>query len=127
MYIGQTTSQANKQLNQPSERKNRNEDKMALPSSAEMKERINFIENHDRKKHLGDSFMWIDMALRNPKSSSSPSEVMSSRLDSMLDDVMEPEIPWEHLVIGKRIGLGFYEEVDREDWNGIDVAVRPGF
>ncbi|KAH7666044.1 Non-specific serine/threonine protein kinase protein [Dioscorea alata] len=105
MYIGQTTSQASKLLNQPIERKNRNEDQMALQSSAEMNEQINDIEKHDQKKHLGDSFMWTDMTLKNPESSSSTLEVRSSSLDSMLDDVAEPEILWEHLVIGERIGL----------------------
>ncbi|KAM0944103.1 putative protein kinase TKL-CTR1-DRK-2 family [Dioscorea sansibarensis] len=124
MYSGQSTSQANKQLNQQSERKNRNEDQMALQSSAEMNERINDIEKYDRKKHLGDSFMGTDMTLKNPETSSSPSEVRSSRLDSMLDDVAEPEIPWEHLVIGERIGLGSYGEVYRADWNGTEVAVK---
>ncbi|KAH7665952.1 hypothetical protein IHE45_13G067100 [Dioscorea alata] len=48
MYIDQTTSQANKQLNQPAERKTRNEDHMDLQSSAEMNERINDIDKHDR-------------------------------------------------------------------------------
>ncbi|KAH7665977.1 Non-specific serine/threonine protein kinase protein [Dioscorea alata] len=119
MYIGQTTSQASKQLNQPIERKNRNEDQIALQSSAEMNERINDIEKHDQKKHLGDSFMWTDMTLKIPESSSSTLEVRSSSLDSMLDDVAEPEILWEHLVIGERIGLG-YGKVYHEDWNGTE-------
>ncbi|KAH7666002.1 Non-specific serine/threonine protein kinase protein [Dioscorea alata] len=111
MYIGQTTSQANKQLNQPSERINKNNDQMALQSSAEMNEPINDIEKHDQK-HL------------EPRISSLPLEVRSSRLNSMLDDVAEPEIPWEHLVIGERIGLGSYGEVYRADWNGMGVAVK---
>ncbi|KAH7666053.1 Non-specific serine/threonine protein kinase protein [Dioscorea alata] len=75
-------------------------------------------------KHLGDSFMGIDTTLNNQEYSSSPSEVRSSRLDSMLDDVAEPEISWEHLVIGKRIRLGSYGEAYCEDWNGSEVAVK---
>ncbi|KAH7666031.1 Non-specific serine/threonine protein kinase protein [Dioscorea alata] len=89
-----------------------------------MNEPINDIEKHDQKKHLGDSFMGTDMSLKSLESSSFPSEVRSSRLDSMLDDVAEPEIQWEHLVIGERIGLGSYGEVYRADWNGTQVAVK---
>ncbi|XP_039116601.1 serine/threonine-protein kinase EDR1-like [Dioscorea cayenensis subsp. rotundata] len=68
--------------------------------------------------------MGTDMSLKNLESSSSPSEVRSSRLDSMLDDVVEPEIPRERLVIGERIGLGSYGEVYRVDWNGTEVTVK---
>ncbi|KAH7665913.1 hypothetical protein IHE45_13G064400 [Dioscorea alata] len=48
MCIDQTTSQANKQLNQPAEIKNRNEYHMDFQSSAEMNERINNNEKHYR-------------------------------------------------------------------------------
>ncbi|KAH7665901.1 Non-specific serine/threonine protein kinase protein [Dioscorea alata] len=113
-------------LHQDGRIKNKNDDKMALQSSTEMNEPINDIEKHDQKKHLGDSFMGAEMSLKNleSSSSSSPLEVRSSRLDSMLDDVAEPEIQWEHLVIGERIGLGSYGEVYHADWNGTEVAVK---
>ncbi|KAH7665957.1 Non-specific serine/threonine protein kinase protein [Dioscorea alata] len=62
--------------------------------------------------------MGTDRTLKKPEFSSSPSELTSRRLDSMLDDVVEPEIPWEHLGIGGRIGLGSYGEVYHGDLNG---------
>ncbi|KAJ0981683.1 hypothetical protein J5N97_009938 [Dioscorea zingiberensis] len=124
MHIGHTTAQANKQLNQPSERKNRNENSMALQTTGEVNERVNDIEKHDWKKYSDDSFMVTDVIAKNPETSTSPSEVRLSRLDPMLDDVAEPEIPWEHLIIGERIGLGSYGEVYRADWNGTEVAVK---
>uniref|UniRef100_A0A0D6QWQ9 non-specific serine/threonine protein kinase n=1 Tax=Araucaria cunninghamii TaxID=56994 RepID=A0A0D6QWQ9_ARACU len=43
---------------------------------------------------------------------------------TILDDVMECEIPWENLIIGERIGLGSYGEVYHADWNGTEVAVK---
>ncbi|KAF8393527.1 hypothetical protein HHK36_021771 [Tetracentron sinense] len=48
----------------------------------------------------------------------------SERINSMLDEVAEWEIPWEDLQIGERIGLGSYGEVYRADWNGTEVAVK---
>ncbi|KAH7665974.1 Non-specific serine/threonine protein kinase protein [Dioscorea alata] len=90
----------------------------------DVNERINDIEKHDQKKQLGDSFMGTDMTLKILKSSSSPSEMRSSRLDSMLDDVAELEIPWEHLVIGQRIGLDSCGVVYGEDWNGMEVTAK---
>ncbi|CAN6323917.1 unnamed protein product [Urochloa humidicola] len=54
----------------------------------------------------------------------SPSQVGSSRVDMVLEDVSECEILWEDLVIGERIGLGSYGEVYHADWNGTEVAVK---
>lgn len=53
-----------------------------------------------------------------------PTSVRPARLDTVLDDVAECEIPWEDLVIGERIGLGSYGEVYRAEWNGTEVAVK---
>lgn len=50
--------------------------------------------------------------------------IRPARLDTVLDDVAECEIPWEDLVIGERIGLGSYGEVYRAEWNGTEVAVK---
>ncbi|KAF6142260.1 hypothetical protein GIB67_012109, partial [Kingdonia uniflora] len=55
---------------------------------------------------------------------SSSVDACSSRLDPMLDDVAEWEIPWEDLAIGERIGLGSYGEVYHADWNDREVAVK---
>uniref|UniRef100_A0A7N0UQS5 non-specific serine/threonine protein kinase n=1 Tax=Kalanchoe fedtschenkoi TaxID=63787 RepID=A0A7N0UQS5_KALFE len=44
--------------------------------------------------------------------------------DQMLEDVGDCEIPWEHLVVYERIGLGSYGEVYHADWNGMEVAVK---
>jgi len=53
-----------------------------------------------------------------------PTSIRPARLDTVLDDVAECEIPWEDLVIGERIGLGSYGEVYRAEWNGTEVAVK---
>ncbi|GBG76482.1 hypothetical protein CBR_g22230 [Chara braunii] len=39
-------------------------------------------------------------------------------------DAGEWEIPYEHLVIGERIGIGSYGEVYKADWHGSEVAVK---
>ncbi|ONK60486.1 uncharacterized protein A4U43_C08F18990 [Asparagus officinalis] len=79
----------------------------------------NVNHKHDRKKYTADRFMGTSMLPQNPSWEPRP-----SRLDPMLDDVAEWEIPWEHLVIGERIGLGSYGEVYQADWNGTEVAVK---
>ncbi|XP_078176854.1 protein kinase superfamily protein [Carex rostrata] len=52
------------------------------------------------------------------------SPLKQERLGSVMDDVLEVEIPWENLRFGERIGLGSYGEVYRADWNGTEVAVK---
>ncbi|KAJ8555531.1 hypothetical protein K7X08_013027 [Anisodus acutangulus] len=42
----------------------------------------------------------------------------------MLRGVAEWEIPWEHLHVGERIGIGSFGEVYRAEWNGTEVAVK---
>ncbi|KQJ96788.1 serine/threonine-protein kinase EDR1 [Brachypodium distachyon] len=54
----------------------------------------------------------------------SPSQVGSSTVDMVLDEVSECEILWEDLVIDERIGIGSYGEVYHADWNGTEVAVK---
>ncbi|XP_068651712.1 probable serine/threonine-protein kinase SIS8 isoform X2 [Aristolochia californica] len=48
----------------------------------------------------------------------------NGRINPLLNDVAEFEIPWEDLQIGERIGLGSFGEVYRADWNGTEVAVK---
>ncbi|KAG9455706.1 hypothetical protein H6P81_000214 [Aristolochia fimbriata] len=48
----------------------------------------------------------------------------NGRMDPLLNDVAEFEIPWDDLQIGERIGLGSFGEVYRADWNGTEVAVK---
>ncbi|CAK7352978.1 unnamed protein product [Dovyalis caffra] len=48
----------------------------------------------------------------------------SERINPMLGEVAEWEIPWEDLEIGERIGIGSYGEVYHGDWNGTEVAVK---
>ncbi|KAJ6808702.1 serine/threonine-protein kinase EDR1-like [Iris pallida] len=81
----------------------------------------NINGKYRRKKGIQDRFMGMNIASEDQDSS--PSETRP-RLDPMLDDVAEWEIPWEHLIIGERIGLGSYGEVYRADWNGTEVAVK---
>ncbi|KAF8388076.1 hypothetical protein HHK36_026742 [Tetracentron sinense] len=84
----------------------------------------NAIGKHDRRKCTHNIFMGTNMKLKDLQSSSSHVDISPSRLDPMLDDVAEWEIPWEDLVIGERIGLGSYGEVYHADWNGTEVAVK---
>ncbi|XP_047339326.1 serine/threonine-protein kinase EDR1 isoform X2 [Impatiens glandulifera] len=72
-----------------------------------------------------DTHREADLKLKG-KGTENPSSatVFSGVQADPLDDVGECEIPWEHLVIGERIGLGSYGEVYRADWNGTEVAVK---
>ncbi|XP_044464096.1 serine/threonine-protein kinase EDR1-like isoform X2 [Mangifera indica] len=46
------------------------------------------------------------------------------KINPLLMEVAEWEIPWEDLQIGERIGIGSYGEVYHADWNGTEVAVK---
>ncbi|OVA15499.1 Protein kinase domain [Macleaya cordata] len=81
----------------------------------------NVMGKNDRRKCTHDRFMGTKGHLED---STSPLDAGRSRLDPMLEDVAEWEIPWEDLVIGERIGLGSYGEVYHADWNGREVAVK---
>ncbi|KAK2966419.1 hypothetical protein RJ640_003689 [Escallonia rubra] len=48
----------------------------------------------------------------------------NDKISPALGDVADWEIPWEHLQIGERIGIGSYGEVYRAEWNGTEVAVK---
>ncbi|KAJ7958349.1 Mitogen-activated protein kinase kinase kinase [Quillaja saponaria] len=48
----------------------------------------------------------------------------SERVNQVLGEAAEWEIPWEDLHIGDRIGIGSYGEVYHADWNGTEVAVK---
>ncbi|RAL37980.1 hypothetical protein DM860_000674 [Cuscuta australis] len=50
--------------------------------------------------------------------------LLKEQVDPMLFAVADWEIPWEHLQIGERIGIGSYGEVYRAEWNGTEVAVK---
>ncbi|XP_058085758.1 serine/threonine-protein kinase EDR1 [Magnolia sinica] len=91
----------------------------------DLKEHHKYLNNkRDRRKCIHDRFMETAMTSKDPENSSSPVHAGLNRLDPMLDDVAEWEIPWEDLVIGERIGLGSYGEVYHADWNGTEVAVK---
>ncbi|XP_020571165.1 serine/threonine-protein kinase EDR1-like [Phalaenopsis equestris] len=81
-------------------------------------------ENSDPSvSYTQDRFIGKDMVENTNHQASLPLS-RPSRIDPMLDDVAEWEIPWEDLVIGERIGLGSYGEVYHADWNGTEVAVK---
>ncbi|KAJ8760737.1 hypothetical protein K2173_017847 [Erythroxylum novogranatense] len=84
------------------------------------------IAVHDGEKHNHVGFMVPNLKLKDPERPSLPTDSIMNRVDQILDDadVGDCEIPWEHLVIGERIGLGSYGEVYRADWNGTEVAVK---
>ncbi|XP_042517650.1 serine/threonine-protein kinase EDR1-like [Macadamia integrifolia] len=87
----------------------------------------NIVNKLDQRKcthDTDDRFMNPTLKLKDQEGSSSAVNASPSRLDPMLDDVSEREIPWEDLVIGERIGLGSYGEVYHADWNGTEVAVK---
>ncbi|KAK8936649.1 Serine/threonine-protein kinase EDR1 [Platanthera zijinensis] len=71
-----------------------------------------------------DRFRGRDMTAENTYQPAPIPPSRPSRIDPMLDDVAEWEIPWEDLVIGERIGIGSYGEVHRADWKGTEVAVK---
>ncbi|KAF6174869.1 hypothetical protein GIB67_026357 [Kingdonia uniflora] len=48
----------------------------------------------------------------------------NERINPLLDEVVEWEIPWEDIQIGERVGIGSYGEVYHADWNGTEVAVK---
>uniref|UniRef100_A0A2N9I8D0 non-specific serine/threonine protein kinase n=1 Tax=Fagus sylvatica TaxID=28930 RepID=A0A2N9I8D0_FAGSY len=54
----------------------------------------------------------------------SPRNGEESQSNTVDVDVGNWEIPWEHLVLGERIGLGSYGEVYHAYWNGAEVAVK---
>ncbi|KAI0524930.1 hypothetical protein KFK09_004320 [Dendrobium nobile] len=110
-----------------------------------MEREKNIIAKHDRRRRTHDRFMGRnmvsedsdpsgpciqnrfiggDMVMENTDQLVPFPPSKPSRIDPMLDDVAEWEIPWEDLVIGERIGLGSYGEVYRAEWNDIEVAVK---
>eukprot|EP01018_Ginkgo_biloba_P022811 Gb_34740 [translate_table: standard] len=84
-------------------------------------------KNYDKlEKQQGTRERLVDArrASENEQDPNHSRNVHPRRLDPVLDDVAEWEIPWEDLVIGERIGLGSYGEVYHADWNGKEVAVK---
>uniref|UniRef100_A0A2N9I8K0 non-specific serine/threonine protein kinase n=1 Tax=Fagus sylvatica TaxID=28930 RepID=A0A2N9I8K0_FAGSY len=79
----------------------------------------NEIAFHDHRKCTHDRFMGTNLKLKDPES-------LSSSVDQIFDDVDagDWEIPWEHLVLGERIGIGSFGEVYHSDWDGAEVAVK---
>ncbi|RWR88965.1 serine/threonine-protein kinase EDR1 isoform X1 [Cinnamomum micranthum f. kanehirae] len=103
----------------------RKEGWVLLNREDELKDQHKRVNNkHDKKKCIHDRFMETTLKSEDHETSNSPGQAGLSRLDPMLDDVAEWEIPWEDLVIGERIGLGSYGEVYHADWNGTEVAVK---
>ncbi|GMY05305.1 serine/threonine-protein kinase EDR1-like [Fagus crenata] len=79
----------------------------------------NEIAFHDHRKCTHDRFMGTNLKLKDPES-------LSSSVDQIFDDVDagDWEIPWEHLVLGERIGIGSFGEVYHSDWDGTEVTVK---
>uniref|UniRef100_A0A2N9I3G7 Protein kinase domain-containing protein n=1 Tax=Fagus sylvatica TaxID=28930 RepID=A0A2N9I3G7_FAGSY len=75
----------------------------------------NEIAFHDHRKCTHDRFMGTNLKLKDPES-------LSSSVDQIFDDVDagDWEIPWEHLVLGERIGIGSFGEVYHSDWDGAE-------
>ncbi|KAK3011260.1 hypothetical protein RJ639_010611 [Escallonia herrerae] len=84
----------------------------------------NNISLHDNKKSTLDGSKGTNPRLKDPECPSSSVDSRATQVEPVIDDVGECEIPWEHLVIGERIGLGSYGEVYHADWNGTEVAVK---
>ncbi|KAK1287882.1 Serine/threonine-protein kinase EDR1 [Acorus calamus] len=86
--------------------------------------RQNLDDKRDRRKLMYDRFMEGDSVLMDQGNQNMQIYGSSSRLDPMLVEVAEWEIPWGDLILGERIGLGSYGEVYHADWNGTEVAVK---
>ncbi|KAL2608857.1 hypothetical protein R1flu_027430 [Riccia fluitans] len=65
-----------------------------------------------------------EVSIEEERNSEGLSGSQQRRIDAVLRDVAEWEIPWEDIIIGERIGLGSYGEVYRGDWHGSEVAVK---
>lgn len=61
---------------------------------------------NDGKKITQYKLTGTNLKLKEPEHSNTKIGLSSSRIDPVLDDVNECEIPWEDLVLGERIGLG---------------------
>lgn len=84
----------------------------------------NTLGMHDLGKQTHDRLVRTNMKFKDHESLNSSFGSSANVIDPVMDDVGDCEIPWEHLVIGERIGLGSYGEVYRADWNGTEVAVK---
>ncbi|KAK1313433.1 Serine/threonine-protein kinase EDR1 [Acorus calamus] len=73
----------------------------------EVKEhRQNLDDKRDRRKLMYDRYMEGDSVLMDQGNRNMQIYASSSRLDPMLDEVAEWEIPWDGLILGERIELG---------------------
>ncbi|XP_057817166.1 serine/threonine-protein kinase EDR1 isoform X2 [Cryptomeria japonica] len=81
-------------------------------------------DKHGHPQHANDRLAYRSGNSEDEQNPSHSNSIHRPRLDAVLDDVAEWEIPWEDLVIGERIGLGSYGEVYHADWNGTEVAVK---
>lgn len=81
-------------------------------------------DKHGHPQHANDKLAYRSGNSEEEQNLSHLNSIHRPRLDAVLDDVAEWEIPWEDLVIGERIGLGSYGEVYHADWNGTEVAVK---
>ncbi|KAF8406901.1 hypothetical protein HHK36_006022 [Tetracentron sinense] len=90
-----------------------------IPNNVESKGSIRSQERQLNTKESMEKFM--ETANNDPHIAIN---AHSERINPMLDEVAEWEIPWEDLQIGERIGLGSYGEVYHADWNATEVAVK---
>lgn len=108
-----TSTQSSETICHEEERK---EGWVLLNREDELKDHRKQVNNkHDKRKCIHDRFMETTLRSEDLGNSNSQAQAGLSRLDPMLDDVAEWEIPWEDLVIGERIGLGNSLQLGNED------------
>ncbi|CAL5426284.1 unnamed protein product [Camellia sinensis] len=78
----------------------------------------------DKVRNVLDNVEAVRLMEMANSSLPSACSIQNEKINLVLGEVAEWEIPWEDLQIGERIGIGSYGEVYHADWNGTEVAVK---
>ncbi|GMQ03664.1 hypothetical protein CsSME_00049387 [Camellia sinensis var. sinensis] len=78
----------------------------------------------DKVRNVLDNVETVRLMEMANSSLPSACSIQDEKINPVLGEVAEWEIPWEDLQIGERIGIGSYGEVYHADWNGTEVAVK---
>ncbi|CAL5423977.1 unnamed protein product [Camellia sinensis] len=78
----------------------------------------------DKVRNVLDNVEAVRLMEMANSSLPSACSIQNEKINPVLGEVAEWEIPWKDLQIGERIGIGSYGEVYHADWNGTEVAVK---